>query len=244
MRFRLEGSPYVGLFAVCTESAVLLPSSASEELVVEIERALKVEVAVRTSVAEMSLLGCLAVGNSNGFLLSPYALESELRRVKERVEGEGLGKISRLPGAGGERDKMNAVGNLVLANDSVALVHPELSEKTVEEVRETLGVKVYKGTVGGLKTVGMAAVATNKGVLANSNASRAELEFLEQVFELPVEIGSVNFGAPLVGAGLVANTKGYVAGAETTGAELGRIEEALGLGVLFEGEENGIKSEK
>ncbi len=75
----------------------------------------------------------------------------------------------------------------------------------------------------------MAAVATNKGVLAHKDATREELEFLEQIFELPVDIGSVNFGVPAIGSALLANSKGYAAGNETTGAELGRIVDAFGF---------------
>jgi translation initiation factor 6 len=223
--FSVDGSAYIGVFATCTESALLLPSHISDRLAAEMERALKVK-AIRTSVAETSLIGCLAVGNSHGFIFSPYTLDSEIRRVEESARKEGLKeKVSRLP----DRDRMNAVGNIILANDTVALIHPQLSAKTVEVIKETLEVKVYKGTIGGLKTVGMAAVVTNKGILAHNNATREELEFLEEIFELPVEIGSVNFGVPLIGAALLANTKGYAAGAETTGAELGRIEDALGF---------------
>ena len=223
--FRVEGSEYIGIFATCTESVLLLPSYIAERLALELERALQVQ-AIRTSIAETSLIGCLAVGNSNGFIFSPYMLDSEIRRLEDLVRTEGLkAKISRLP----DRDKMNAVGNIILANDTVALVHPQLSAETVEEIENTLEVKVYKGTIGGLKTVGMAAVATNKGVLAHKNATHEELEFLEEIFELPVEIGSVNFGIPLIGAALLANTKGYAAGDETAGAELGRIEDALGF---------------
>ena len=223
--FSVDGSAYIGVFATCTESALLLPSHIPDKLTAEMEETLKVK-ALKTSIAETSLIGCLAVGNSNGFIFSPYTLDSELRRVEESARKEGLSeKISRLP----DRDRMNAVGNIILANDTVALVHPRLSVKTVEVIKETLGVKVYKGTIGGLKTVGMAAVATNKGILAHRNATKEELEFLEEIFELPVEIGSVNFGVPLIGAALLANTKGYAAGAETTGAELGRIEDALGF---------------
>ena len=223
--FSVDGSAYIGVFATCTESALLLPPHISDSLAVEMEETLKVK-AIKTSIAETSLIGCLAVGNSNGFIFSPYTLDSELRRLEESARKEGLSeKISRLP----DRDRMNAVGNIILANDTVALVHPRLSAKTVEVIKETLGVKVHKGTIGGLKTVGMAAVATNKGILAHRNATKEELEFLEEIFELPVEIGSVNFGVPLIGAALLANTKGYAAGAETTGAELGRIEDALGF---------------
>ena len=223
--FGFDGSSYIGVFASCTESLVLLPPQVADNLAAEMERALKVK-AVKTSIAETSLVGCLAVGNTNGFIFSPYTLDSEIQRIEELARAEGLGgEMSKLP----DRDRMTAAGNIILANDTVALVHPQVSEKTTEVIAKTLGVKVYKGTIGGLKTVGMAAVATNKGILAHKNATQEELEFLEQIFELPVEIGSVNFGVPLIGAALLANTKGYAAGYETTGAELGRIEDALGF---------------
>lgn len=223
--FRVDGSSYIGVFASCTESLVLLPPQVSDKFVAEMERALRVK-GLKTSIAGSSLVGCLAVGNTNGFIFSAHALDSEMQRIRDFMRSEGLhGTLSRLPAG----EKMTATGNIILANDTVALVHPQVSDKTVEVIAKTLGVKVYKGTIGGLKTVGMAAVATNKGILAHKNATREELEFLEQCFELPVEIGSVNFGVPLIGAALLANTKGYAAGYETTGAELGRIEEALGF---------------
>jgi len=60
---------------------------------------------------------------------------------------------------------LNASGNLILANDNAALVHPDLSDKAIGMIEKALGVDVRKGTVGGLKTVGMAGIATNKGVL-------------------------------------------------------------------------------
>jgi translation initiation factor 6 len=86
-----------------------------------------------------------------------------------------------------------------------------------------------KGTVGGLKTVGMAAIATNQGILVHPRTSEAELKVLEDLFGLPVDVGTVNFSSPLVGSGILANSKGYLAGADTTGPELGRIDEALGF---------------
>ncbi len=45
---------------------------------------------------------------------------------------------------------------------------------------------------------------------------------------VPADIGTINYGGPLVGSGLLANAHGYVVGQETTGPELGRIEDALG----------------
>jgi translation initiation factor 6 len=223
--FSVEGNSYIGVFATCTESLVLLPPHISDGLAAELEQALQVK-AIKTSIAETSLVGCLAVGNSNGFIFSPYTLDSELQRIEELTRAEGLSvKLSRLP----YRDPMSAAGNIILANDTVALVHPQLSEKAIDVITETLEVTVHKGTIGGLKTVGMAAVATNNGVLAHKNATYEELEFLEENFEVPIAIGSVNFGVPLIGAAVLANTKGYAAGHETTGAELGRIVDAFGF---------------
>jgi translation initiation factor 6 len=79
-----------------------------------------------------------------------------------------------------------------------------------------------------VNTVGTAAAATNAGVLCHPNATDAELDALEDVLGVRADIGTINYGGPLVGSGLVANDYGYVCGQETTGPELGRIEDALG----------------
>ncbi|MHC1636069.1 MAG: translation initiation factor IF-6 [Candidatus Methanospirareceae archaeon] len=221
--FTLDGSSYIGVLAYCTEEFLLLPAHIPYKFEEELKMALEVEV-IRTFVAESSLIGSLLAGNSNGFVLSAYALDEEIKRIEESAKEQGKRiKVKRLP------DKMSAVGNIILANDVAAIVHPELSEKAMRVVKEVLKVDIYKGTIGGLKTVGKAAVATNKGILAHRDATEEELEFLEEIFGVPASVGSVNFGVPMIGAALLANTKGYAAGAETTGPELGRIEDALGF---------------
>jgi translation initiation factor 6 len=75
----------------------------------------------------------------------------------------------------------------------------------------------------------MTSVATNRGILVHPRVSEAELAEVEDLFRLPVDVGTVNFGSPLVGSGILANSRGYAAGDETTGPELGRIEDALGF---------------
>jgi translation initiation factor 6 len=75
----------------------------------------------------------------------------------------------------------------------------------------------------------MVARATNNGVLVHPKTSEDELSELDELFNVTVEVGTINYGSPFVGASLLANTKGYVAGRDTTGIELGRIEEALGF---------------
>lgn len=213
-RLSFKGSPVLGVFATCTEELVILPPDL-EEVAGLVEEALGVT-SVQTRVDGGSVIGCLVRGNCHGFVVSRNILKRELSLIQKHA------KVARLSG------EMNAAGNLILANDSAALVHPNFPDKAIRIVEKTLGVKVYKGTIGGLKTVGMSGVATNKGVLVHPRASESEIARLEEIFSLPVDIGTVNFGSPLVGSALLANSKGYVVGADTTGPELSRIEDALG----------------
>jgi translation initiation factor 6 len=215
-RLRVAGSSLLGVFARCTEKLVLVPIETNEETVQALERSLHVDV-MRTSAGGSAVLGSLVCGNSQGFVVTHHAGEKEIKALREH------GKVSRLPA------RINAAGNIILANDSAALVHPGLSAKARETVARTLGVKVAEGTIGGLKTVGMTAVVTSKGLLVHPRITDAEIAICEELFELPVDIGTVNLGSPLVGSGLLANSKGYAAGDETTGPELGRIEDALGF---------------
>jgi len=80
-----------------------------------------------------------------------------------------------------------------------------------------------------MKTVGMAAVVTNKGCLCHPKVTDDEKKVLEKVFDVEVMIGTINHGHPMIGSGLVANSKGAIIGNLTTGIEMGRIEEALGF---------------
>ncbi|MDY6865156.1 MAG: translation initiation factor IF-6 [Halobacteriota archaeon] len=216
-RFSFDGNPNLGIFASCTNELVLLPLYSKDKIVQEVKESLSADIAITTLIGDSSVLGSLACGNSSGMLVSPNISSGEMKKIEEYT------KVSTFPGI------LNAVGNLVLANDSAALVHPKLSEKAVEVIKDTLKVDVYKGMIGGLKTVGVLGVVTNKGLLVHTRVKDSEISLLDDAFGLPVDVGTVNLGNPLVGSALIANDKGYVVGSETTGHELGRIEGALGF---------------
>ncbi|MFZ2409995.1 MAG: translation initiation factor IF-6 [Candidatus Methanoperedens sp.] len=214
-KLNISGSPVLGVFAACTDELVFVPYDTPDETRKEFEKSLGV-IALRSSVGGSSIIGSLLRGNSRGVMVAGLILEKELRQIRKHT------KAARLTG------ELNAAGNLILANDTAALVHPDLSEKSVGIIKKTFGVDVKRGTLGGLKTVGMAGIATNKGVLVHPKSSPAEIGLIEELFALPVDIGTVNFGSPLVGSGLLANSKGYVVGEDTTGPEISRIEDTLG----------------
>ncbi|HZD42662.1 MAG TPA: translation initiation factor IF-6, partial [Methanomicrobiales archaeon] len=209
------GDPNVGVFCRVLGDLAVVPPSAPAAFVDVLLEELDVEV-IRTTIQESEIVGSLIAGNQHGIVVSGLALEGEIHTLEEH--GEVLTILSG----------MNAAGNVMLANDEFVALHPDMDAEMVEEISSFLKVPAVRVTFGGVKTVGMAAVATNSGVLVHPRATRQELATLATVTDLLVGTGSVNLGGVLVGSGVIANTKGYVAGTQTSGFELGRIEEVFG----------------
>ena len=217
LRASFAGSPYVGVFARATDHVLVVRSDADSDVVDAMTEELDVP-AVATTVGGSGTVGALLVGNENGLLVTSRAKERE----KEAIESAAGVPVTELPG------RINAAGNVVLANDYGAYVHPNLSDEAVKVVESALEVPAERGDVADVRTVGTAAVATNGGVLCHPKAREPEIEAVEERLDVRADIGTVNYGAPLVGSGLVANGAGYVVGDDTTGPELTRIEDALG----------------
>jgi translation initiation factor 6 len=217
LRASFFGSPYVGVFARATDECVLTRPDVDDDQVEALEAELRAPV-VPTTVGGSGTVGSLAVGNANGLLVSGRLRERERERIRAAVDVS----VATLPG------RHNAAGNVVLANDTGAVVHPDLSEEAAAAAGDALDVPVTRTAIADVPTVGTAAVATDRGVLCHPKATDAELDALEEALGVPADIGTINYGGPLVGSGLVANDSGYVVGEDTTGPELGRIEDALG----------------
>lgn len=217
LRTAVHGSPYVGVFVRATDSVLLVRPDVEADVVAALTDELAVS-PIETTVGGASTVGSLSTGNDDGLVVSGRVTDRE----RDRITAEYSGAVGELPG------RINAAGNVIVANTHGAVVHPDLSDDGVEVVSETLDVPVERGSIAGVRTVGTAAVATDAGVLCHPEATDAELDWLESVLGVPADVGTINYGGPLVGSGLVANDTGYVVGTDTTGPELGRIEDALG----------------
>jgi translation initiation factor 6 len=218
LRAAFLGSPYVGVFARATSDCVVVRPDLSEDLTESVADELGVP-AVPTTVGGSATVGSLVAGNANGLLVSGRIRQRERDRIRDAVDVS----VGELPG------RVNAAGNVVVANDTGAYVHSELSREAVQAVEDALDVPVTRGRLAGVNTVGTAAVATNSGVLCHPKSTDSELDDVEDALGVRADVGTVNYGAPLVGSGLVANDDGYVVGEDTTGPELGRIDDALGF---------------
>ncbi|MFH0966061.1 MAG: translation initiation factor IF-6 [Methanobacteriota archaeon] len=208
----IEGDPHIGGFTRVFEDIAVIPAEAPVELEEHYREAFDLEV-VRTTIQGSPIIGSLLTGNSNGFVISGLATKAEMKLLSEYRE---LFLLDR---------GMNAAGNVILACDRFAAVHPEMDPSLRKDIGEFLKVPITPLTLGDVKVVGMAGVATNKGVVVSPRSTASEIAALERVCELPIGKGSINMGNAMVGTGLVATTRGYLAGDETSGYELGRIED-------------------
>ena len=210
-------NPNVGVFCRTNDSIAFLRKGLSKKIKTKLTETLDVKL-VELTIADSNIIGSLLVCNSKGLVATDLIDESNKKLLKEN--GFDVCVIN---------DIYNAVGNDILVNDNGGLIHPDIDDGIISRMEDVLRVPLTKGTIGGLKTVGMAAVVTNKGLLCHPQVTDEEKQVLSSVFKVPVMIGTVNHGVPLIGSGLIANTKGFVVGSLTTGIEMGRIEEALGL---------------
>jgi len=211
-----DGDPNIGVFARVLGDIAIIPPEAPEDFKAAIKAALGVTL-VETTVQGSSIIGSLVAGNSRGLVVSGLATDEEIDILSQHREVLLLTEL------------MNAAGNVIMANDSFAAVHPDMPSDLREAIGEFLGVETIALVLGGVKTVGMAGVATNKGVIVHPRATDRQIEQLEKIAQVPVGTGSVNMGSGLVGTGLLVNEKGYIAGNATSGFELGRIEDVFGF---------------
>ena len=212
----IVGSPSISVYSLATENIVLIPRMVPKEKAQEFADWLKTKL-VYTSIGGSVLAGALACANSNGMLLPNYVREEELTQIRSDFKGN----ITIM------ETKKTAYGNLVLTNDKGAVVDPRFKDNEIKQISETLGVEAVPTEIAGLPYVGSLAVATNKGVLAHPLLKDEERKILENVFKVPVDVGTVNCGIPYVGTGLLANSHAAVAGSMTTGPEMFIIGNAL-----------------
>jgi translation initiation factor 6 len=212
----LFGSPCIGVYALATDKIVIIPKTVPLKKAQRFENWLKVKL-IHTTIGSSVLVGALAYANSNGIILPHFVREDEIEAIRSAFEGN----ISIM------ETKKTAYGNLVLANNHGAVVDPRLKPLDIKKVSDTLCVEAVPTEIGGLPYVGSLGVATDKGALVHPLLKDSERKLLEDVFKVPVDVGTINCGIPYVGTGLICNSHVAVAGSATTGPEMFIIGQAL-----------------
>lgn len=213
----IYGSACIGAFTFANRELAIIPDDAPDKLDRVFEGCLGVKV-VRAKVASSPLIGILVAGNSNGLLL-PRTIMAEEYELLKREAGDLNVEVFD--------SKRTALGNIVLANDRAALIHPDLTDREARIIADVLGVEVVRGSIAGVPFVGAAAIVNNRGLLAHPLASEDELRWLEELFKVKADGGTVNHGFPLLRVGAVVNDRGAIVGSLTTGIEIAKIEVVL-----------------
>lgn len=126
-------------------------------------------------------------------------------------------------------ERLSALGNCIVVNDHVALVHPDLDRETEEIIADVLGVEVFRQTIAGNVLVGSYCALSNQGALVHPKTSVEDQEELASLLQVPLVAGTVNRGSEVIGAGLVVNDWCAFAGHNTTSHEIAVIEKIFNL---------------
>ncbi len=211
----IMNSSLIGAYSFCNDDICLVPTGCKEETIKIIKDELNVSIH-SCLINDSFLIGSFCKGNENGLITSNTMESKKIEKITSK-------KTICL------NSKLNAIGNNILINDTSCLVHPDFSDRAIKKIEDILKVDVLRGTIGGIKTVGMAGFVTNKGLLVNSKIESHEFEKLERLFNIKPSICSVNKGSYMVGSAILFNTNGCLIGKDTTGYELGKISDGLGL---------------
>ncbi|MCL4330700.1 MAG: translation initiation factor IF-6 [Candidatus Thermoplasmatota archaeon] len=206
-------SNFIGVYARVWEDVAFVPVPIEDDSLRDIEEGLQVKTE-KILIDNSNLIGSLMVLNSRGIILPVNSEKLDLNLASGR-------NILYL------KDRINAVGNDIVANDHAAMVHRGYTASSIKKIADTLDVEVVKGTIGGIKTVGSASVLSAKGMLVTPDADEEEMKFLSDLFKVPVKSGTANFGNMYVGSSILANSKGVLVGKDTTPVEIGRIDDIL-----------------
>lgn len=209
------GSPNIGVYCFCNEELAIVPPGLTKRKLKQFEDTLEVKVCT-TTVAGTALAGALVAGNSKAVLVPHTIQEYELQRIEKFTEVKVV------------ESNWTALGNVVLANDYGAVLHPDAPQELKKSL-DSLVVPVVYSNIALLPFVGALAVATNKGALISPNASNEEQLVIQTALKVETELSSTNGGVPFVKSGILANSKGAVVGPLTRGAELMQVTKALGV---------------
>ncbi|KAI5460002.1 hypothetical protein BGZ63DRAFT_446906 [Mariannaea sp. PMI_226] len=223
VRAQFENSNEIGVFSTLTNSYALVALGASENFYSVFEAELQdVIPTVRTTIAGTRIIGRLTAGNRKGLLVPTTTSDQELQHLRNSLPDSV--RIQRI------EERLSALGNVIVTNDHIALIHPDLERETEEIIADVLGVEVFRQTVADNVLVGSYMSLSNQGGLVHPKTSIQDQDELSSLLQVPLVAGSVNRGSNVVGAGMVVNDWLAVTGLDTTATELSVIESVFRLG--------------
>ena len=216
-RCQFENSNEVGVFATLTNSYALCAIGGSENFYSVFEQELSEHIPViHTSINGGRFVGRVTVGNKRGLLVPSSCTDNELMHLRNALpDGVVIQRIE---------ERLSALGNCIICNDHVALVHTDLDRDTEDIIADVLGVEVFRQTIAGNALVGSYCKISNQGGLVHPRTTVEDLDELSSLLQIPLVAGTVNRGSDVIGAGLLVNDWSAFCGLDTTSTEISVIE--------------------
>ena len=156
------------------------------------------------------------MGNRRGLLVPSTCTDNELLHIRNAIPDNVV--VQRID------ERLSALGNCIVCNDHVALVHTDIDRETEDIIADVLGVEVFRQTIAGNALVGSYCKISNQGGLVHPRTTVEDLEELSSLIQVPLVAGTVNRGSEVIGAGMVVNDWSAFCGLDTTSTEISVIE--------------------
>jgi len=176
---------------------------------------------VYCSIGGTRVIGRMTVGNKHGLLLPNTTTDQEMQHIRNSLPDTV--KVVRI------EERLSALGNVIVCNDYVALIHPDLDRETEQIIADVLKVEVFRQTIANQALVGSYCVLSNRGGMVHPRTSIEDQDELSTLLQVPLVAGTINRGSEVLGSGLVVNDFISFVGMETTATEISVVENIFQL---------------
>lgn len=215
--WEIQGSSNIGLFAYATDSYCLIGKSFTDKDKNTFTRALDVPL-IELSIGGSSQIGAYVTGNSQGIVVP-----SSIRPSEEEVL-----KKNNIPYFIIQTNE-TALGNNLVVNDNYFFYHPDFESSAAKQVSEALKIEGEQMDSPEFEVVGAVTAVNKKGGLIQKDIPEETKEYMQEKLKVPLELGTLNFGSPIVKSAIVANSKGMVVGKMSAGIEITNADMAFGF---------------
>jgi len=220
--FHFNGDPNVGLYAVATDSFVLIGKKLGPAKRKHLEKIFNVPV-IPISIYSSDLIGLFVAANSKNILVPHIIHRDELEELKEKTKKYAKVHIIKTD--------LTALGNNILNNDKFGIITHEFSDFEAEQIKKALDIKIQRGiNYENMELLpGAAGVLTNKGGIFPAELKKLEIKKFEKALGFEIGLGTASMGNKMIGSGVVANSNGFIVSQLSSGYEISRIDESLGF---------------